>query len=164
MRTAIYQQRRIMAGGSDRDEYDVPPRAKTTGVEIYDAAGGYAAGFAQRRLSIMDLSPLGHRRCTRRINGSAVVFNGEIITSLKKELSGIRFAPSVIRRSFWSMKKWAMTAFPALTECLRSPMTGMRRKYILCGPCIGKKPPHYWEDGKSGLASELKPILAVPGF
>ena len=32
-----------------------------SGVEIYDAAGGYPVGFAQRRLSIMDLSPLGHQ-------------------------------------------------------------------------------------------------------
>ncbi len=33
----------------------------TPGAEIYDAAGGYEVGFAQRRLSIMDLSPLGHQ-------------------------------------------------------------------------------------------------------
>ena len=32
-----------------------------SGAEIYDAAGGYGGGFAQRRVSMMDLSPLGER-------------------------------------------------------------------------------------------------------
>ena len=32
-----------------------------SGVEIYDGSNGYSIGFAQRRLSIMDLSPLGHQ-------------------------------------------------------------------------------------------------------
>ena len=31
------------------------------GVEIYPAGNGYAVGLAQRRLAIMDLSPLGHQ-------------------------------------------------------------------------------------------------------
>ena len=31
------------------------------GVEVYDYGGGYCIGLAQRRLSILDLSPLGHQ-------------------------------------------------------------------------------------------------------
>ena len=31
------------------------------GVELYPAEGGYMVGLAQRRLSIFELSPLGHQ-------------------------------------------------------------------------------------------------------
>ena len=122
-----------------------------SGAEIYDAAGGYAVGFAQRRLSIMDLSPLGHQPMHAADKRISVVFNGEIYNfqELKKSFPGIRSAPSVIRRSFWlPMKNGASTAFPALTECLRSPcMTGMRRRYILCGTASARSL-YYWEDGE----------------
>ena len=64
-----------------------------SGAEIYDAAGGYAIGFAQRRLSIMDLSPLGHQPMHAADKRVSVVFNGEIYNfqELKKELSGYPF-------------------------------------------------------------------------
>lgn len=108
-----------------------------SGAEIYDAAGGYAIGFAQRRLSIMDLSPLGHQPMHAADKRVSVVFNGEIYNfqELKKELSGYPFRSQcdteVILAAY---ENGASTAFPALTECLRSPcMTGMRRRYILCG-------------------------------
>ena len=59
-----------------------------SGAEIYDAAGGYAVGFAQRRLSIMDLSPLGHQPMHAADKRVSVVFNGEIYNyqELRKEL------------------------------------------------------------------------------
>ena len=64
-----------------------------SGAEIYDAAGGYVVGFAQRRLSIMDLSPLGHQPMHAADKRVSVVFNGEIYNfqELKKELSGYPF-------------------------------------------------------------------------
>ena len=64
-----------------------------SGVEIYDGAGGYAVGFAQRRLSIMDLSPLGHQPMHAADKRVSVVFNGEIYNfqELKKEFSGYPF-------------------------------------------------------------------------
>lgn len=86
-----------------------------SGVEIYDGAGGYAVGFAQRRLSIMDLSPLGHQPMHAADKRVSVVFNGEIYNfqELKKSFPGIRFAPSVIRRSFWlPMKMGHRLRFP----------------------------------------------------
>ena len=64
-----------------------------SGAEIYDAAGGYAVGFAQRRLSIMDLSPLGHQPMHAADKRVSVVLTGEINTfqELKKQLSGYPF-------------------------------------------------------------------------
>ena len=38
-----------------------------SGAEIYVGGDGYRVGFAQRRLSIMDLSELGHQLCIRRL-------------------------------------------------------------------------------------------------
>ena len=70
-----------------------------SGVETYEAGNGYSVGFAQRRLSILDLSPLGHQpmhskpeagTSTPRIS---VVFNGEIYNyrDIKKELPDYHF-------------------------------------------------------------------------
>ena len=59
-----------------------------SGVEIYEAKNGYCVGFAQRRLSIMDLSELGHQPMHSPVaDGStprvSVVFNGEIYNFLE---------------------------------------------------------------------------------
>ena len=64
-----------------------------SGEEIYSGEDGYRIGFAQRRLSIMDLSPLGHQPMHAADKRVSVVFNGEIYNfqELKKELSGYPF-------------------------------------------------------------------------
>jgi asparagine synthase (glutamine-hydrolysing) len=47
------------------------------GIEIIDV-GGMTVGLAQRRLSIIDLSPAGHQPMLNPACGDAMVFNGEI--------------------------------------------------------------------------------------
>ena len=63
------------------------------GVSLYQAGEGYSVGMAQRRLAIMDLSPLGHQPMESADGQTVVVFNGEIynFNKLKKELSDYPF-------------------------------------------------------------------------
>ena len=108
-----------------------------SGVEIYDAAGGYAVGFAQRRLSIMDLSPLGHQPMHAADKRVSVVFNGEIYNfqELKKELSGYPFRSQcdteVILAAY---EKWGIDCVSRFNGMFAIALyAGIRRKYILCG-------------------------------
>ena len=58
------------------------------GEEVFPMERGYQIGLAQRRLSILDLSPLGHQPMHSADGRVSVVFNGEIYNfdELKKDL------------------------------------------------------------------------------
>ena len=140
-----------------------------SGAEIYDAAGGYAVGFAQRRLSIMDLSPLGHQPMHAADKRISVVFNGEIYNfqELKKELSGYPFRSQcdteVILAAY---EKWGIDCVSRFNGMFAIALYDRDAQEVyLVRDRIGKKPLYYWEDGENLVfASELKPILACPGF
>ena len=63
------------------------------GAEIFDERDGYRVGLAQRRLSILDLSPLGHQPMHAADGRVSLVFNGEIYNfeELRAQLSGYPF-------------------------------------------------------------------------
>lgn len=140
-----------------------------SGAEIYPLDGEYRVGFAQRRLSILDLSALGHQPMHSADQRISVVYNGEIynFTELKEELSDYPFRShcdtEVIIAAYL---KWG-------TECV-SHFNGMfaialldRKDAVvyLFRDRIGKKPLYYWVDGENLVfASELKPIMHCPGF
>ncbi len=140
-----------------------------SGEEIYAISDGYNLGMAQRRLSILDLSSLGHQPMHSENKRISVVFNGEIYNflELKKELSDYPFKSNcdteVIIAAYL---KWGI-------DCIRK-FHGMfaiaifdreTDELFLIRDRIGKKPLYYWlEDGNIVFASELKPIMACPGF
>ncbi|SDB48026.1 asparagine synthase (glutamine-hydrolyzing) [Butyrivibrio sp. INlla16] len=139
------------------------------GVELYPGKDGYTIGFAQRRLSINDLSPLGHQPMTSANDRISVVFNGEIYNflELKEELKGYPFKSTcdteVILAGYLKWGKdlpqhihgmFAIALYDRETDEL-----------LLIRDRIGKKPLYYWyEAGNIVFGSELKPVMKCPGF
>ncbi len=140
-----------------------------SGTEIYEAADGYRVGMAQRRLSILDLSPLGHQPMHAGDGRVTVVFNGEIYNfqELKKELSDYPFRSTcdteVILAAYL---KWGIDCIKRLNGMFAIALYDRKLQTLfLARDRIGKKPLYYWEEGGNLVfASECKPLMACPGF
>lgn len=140
-----------------------------SGEEIFPMKDGYALGLAHRRLSILDLSPLGHQPMHSADGRVSLVYNGEIYNfrELKQELKEYPFRSScdteVIIAAYL---KWGIKCVDRLNGmfaiCLYDRQT---QEVYLIRDRIGKKPLYYETDGENLIfASELKPIMARPGF
>lgn len=140
-----------------------------SGEEIYEAGGGWQVGFAQRRLSIMDLSALGHQPMHSADKRVSLVFNGEIYNyrELRKELADYPFRSNcdteVIIAAYL---KWGIQCAERFNGMFAIALYDRDTEDIfLVRDRIGKKPLYYWhEEGNLVFASELKPIMACPGF
>lgn len=136
-----------------------------------DPAQGIA--LAQRRLSIVDLSPLGHQPMFSASERYAIVFNGEIYNflELRAELEGQGAAfrsHSDTEVMLEAMARWGVVA-----TCER--LQGMfafalwdreQQRLWLGRDRIGKKPLYVYRSAAGELAfgSELKALWAYPGF
>jgi len=146
-----------------------------SGVEIYEMKNGYNAGFAHRRLSILELSQLGHQPMHSPKEGGvstprvSVVYNGEIYNyrELKEELGDYVFKTNCDTEVLIAAYlKWG-------TECF-SKFNGMfavalydrdSDEIIFARDRIGKKPLYYyWDKERLIFGSELKPVMSYPGF
>jgi asparagine synthase (glutamine-hydrolysing) len=132
---------------------------------------GYHIGLAQRRLSIFDLSPLGHQPMFSPDGNLVIVFNGEIYNfqTLRRQLEGEGYSfksscdTEVLLAAY---QKWGgrcldflqgMFAF-AIYDCAENTLFFARDR-------VGKKPFYYYHDGKVLIfASELKAIMEHPEF
>ena len=140
-----------------------------SGTLFFPAGDGYTAGLAHRRLSIIDLSPLGHQPMCSADGRLAVVFNGEIYNypELREELKDYPFRGSSDTEAILAAwLKWGEGALPHLNGMFAFALYDREEeKLFLVRDRIGKKPLYYWYDGEGIVfASELKPILACPGF
>ena len=139
------------------------------GVELFEAAGGYTVGLAQRRLSIQDLSPLGHQPMASADGRLEVVFNGEIYNflELKKELSEYPYRSScdteVILAAYL---RWGIGMVDHLGGMFAIALFDRQEQAVyFLRDRIGKKPLYYtFYDGRLVFGSELKPLMAAPGF
>ena len=140
-----------------------------SGEEIYMLHHGYSVGMAQRRLSILDLSPAGHQPMTSADQRVTVVYNGEIYNypELKKELSDYPYRSTcdteVILAAYL---KWGIDFVNKINGMFAIAIFDRQSGEVyLIRDRIGKKPLYYWlENENLVFGSELKPIMACPGF
>lgn len=140
------------------------------GTEIYSMKNGMNVGMAQRRLSIVDLSSNGHQPMTTNDGRVSIVFNGEIYNfrTLKEELSGeydfiSTCDTEVILAAYL---KWGIDCVNHLNGMFAFAIFDRADdSFYLVRDRIGKKPMYYWwENEELVFGSELKPIMACPGF
>jgi asparagine synthase (glutamine-hydrolysing) len=133
---------------------------------------GLGVSLGHRRLSILDLSPLGHQPMLSASGDLMVIFNGEVYNyrELRAELEsrGVRFrGESDTEVVVAAVEEWgvrdALRRFNgmfALAVCDRRA-----RLLSLARDRVGIKPLYYgWRQGAFVFASELKAFDAAPRF
>ncbi|MCI5585207.1 MAG: asparagine synthase (glutamine-hydrolyzing) [Lachnospiraceae bacterium] len=139
------------------------------GEELFSLGGGVSLGLAQRRLSILDLSPLGHQPMHSQDGRILLVYNGEIYNfrEIKEELKDYPFLSScdteVIIAAYL---KWGISCVDRFNGMFAFALYDRKEEILyLVRDRMGKKPLYYWMDGENLVfASELKPIMETPGF
>lgn len=137
-----------------------------------DDAGIFEYGnvaFGHRRLSILDLSSLGHQPMT--FEKLIITYNGEVYNfkEVRKELedSGYGFQSDsdteVILKSFHKWGKKAVHKFRGMFAFAIYDLE--KEQIVLCRDRAGVKPLYwYFQDGLFMFASELKAFHQHPGF
>lgn len=130
---------------------------------------GVALGHA--RLSVIDLSPAGHQPMSTEDGRVHIVFNGEIYNfkKLRADLTnkGYHFNShtdtEVILNGYCL---WGKYVFSRLRGMFAIALWDARsQELILARDRVGKKPLSYaWHQGVLLFGSEIKAILACPGF
>lgn len=134
------------------------------GEEIYQINQETFVGFAQRRLSILDLSEKGHQPMHSSNKRVSVVFNGEIYNyrELREELRDYSFISDcdteVIVAAYL---KWGIDFVNRLNGMFAIALLDRENSTVyLIRDRIGKKPLYYYLDSEENIvfASELKAI------
>lgn len=133
-----------------------------------DTAAGIALGH--RRLSIIDLSPLGHQPMASESGRYVVAYNGEIYNfeALRTELAGHHFRgrsdTEVILAAF---EQWGVEASLARFNGMfaLAVWDARERAVWLARDRFGEKPLYYGRVGRALVfGSELKALRLFPGF
>ena len=129
------------------------------------------SAMSHRRLSIQDLSPLGHQPMSYLVGRYWIVFNGEIYNfpEIRMELEALGYGfnshsdTEVILAAYdcWGAEclsrfngMWALVIFDTLKKLV-----------FIARDRFGVKPLYWWTDGSVFLiASEIKAFLAHPRF
>lgn len=131
----------------------------------------YGVGFAQRRLSILDLSEMGHQPMVSEDGGIVITYNGEVYNymQLREELKdkGYRFRSNcdteVIIAAY---QEWGYECFSKFNGMFAIAIYDEKREsIILARDRMGKKPLYYYKKGVDFVfGSELKPLMKYPYF
>ena len=131
----------------------------------------YLLGLAHRRLSIVDLSKLGHQPMSSPDKNVFIIFNGEIYNfpSLRKELKdkGHTFKSETDTEVLLhAYLEWGIACLEKLEGMFAFALYDARSNdFYLVRDRMGVKPLYYYKD-EDGMVfgSELKPIMMHPGF
>ncbi|MBD5469550.1 MAG: asparagine synthase (glutamine-hydrolyzing) [Lachnospiraceae bacterium] len=133
--------------------------------------GDIQIGLAQRRLSILDLSEMGHQPMLSEDQRYVLVYNGEIYNfqNIRKSLEkkGYRFQSNCDTEVIlYAYAEWGKQCFLRFNGMFAAALYDRKeRKLILARDRIGKKPLYYYVyKGHFVFASELKPIMEYPYF
>lgn len=140
-----------------------------SGTQLWELPGGRTLGMAQRRLSILDLSELGHQPMSTPDGRLSLVYNGEIYNyrELREELSEYSFRSNcdteVILAAYL---KWGIRCVERFNGMFAFALYDRESgELFLARDRMGQKPLYYWKSGDQLVfASVLAPIMKCPGF
>lgn len=131
----------------------------------------YGVGFAQRRLSILDLSQMGHQPMMSSDGRVVITYNGEVYNyvQLRDELKerGYQFKSNcdteVIIAAY---QEWGCECFGRFNGMFAIAIYDEKKEtVILARDRMGKKPLYYYQKEMDFVfGSELKPIMKYPYF
>lgn len=139
-----------------------------SGVQIFQDGYRYI-GLGHRRLSIQDLSPLGHQPMCSYDKSVWIVFNGEIYNfkELKKNLSDYPFQSETDTEVILALyNKEGIKCLEKLNGMFALAIYDRKcKKLFLARDRMGKKPLYYYfEAGECIFASELKAFFSCEEF
>ena len=140
-----------------------------SGTQLWELPGGRTLGMAQRRLSILDLSELGHQPMSTPDGRLSLVYNGEIYNyrELREELPEYSFRSNcdteVILAAYL---KWGIRCVERFNGMFAFALYDRESgELFLVRDRMGQKPLYYWKCGDQLVfASVLAPIMKCPGF
>ena len=141
------------------------------GYYLHTSYSGYQIGFAQKRLSILDLSPLGHQPMHSADQQITIVLNGEIYNfqEIKAQLQDLGYtfrSTSDTEVLIYAYLAWGIDFIQRLNGMFAIALFDKRtNETFLIRDRIGIKPLYYYHTPHTLVfASELKPIIAYPEF
>lgn len=141
------------------------------GYYIKSFSNGSQIGMAQKRLSILDLSPLGHQPMISEDGNIIIVFNGEIYNfqELRSKLIsyGHRFKSNTDTEVIiYAYKEWGIDCINYFNGMFSIALLDRSKDELyLVRDRMGVKPLYYYYKNENLVfASELKPIMKYPFF
>ena len=137
------------------------------GLEIWPFGAGWL-GFGHRRLSILDLSPLGHQPMATGPGGTWITYNGEIynFAALRDELiaSGVSFrSAGDTEVLLLALARWGVAALSRLEGMYAfAYFDPSRQRLLLARDPAGIKPLYVAKSPRGlAFASEVRALLAT---
>ena len=152
--------------GPDDEGFALFTRPDATPAYQIDQAGAAIVALGHRRLSIVDLSPLGHQPMSTADGRYTMVFNGEVYNyrELREELVGTTFrseSDTEVLLACWAA--WGADCLPRLRGMFAFTVFDRQKQTLTCvRDGFGIKPLFYTQQaGAFHFASEIAALLAL---